>query len=229
MRIFKHLAFSRSLQTARQIVVTAVVASTLASCATLVRGPNTDFNIVTKPAGASVSTNLEILKWDRSDPEYHACSATPCSFEISRKSEFEVVVTLEGYHPATVQVTSGFGQGGPQSSAAGSVTGATGAYIVSYSLISSAASALSAVATAGMSSSAASAGAGSAAATGAAGIGVLFLGVDLVSGAMLDLRPNPLVLVMIPIDQPLPEVGDEYLTSEMALRAALQSGAVTNE
>ena len=229
MHILKHFAGIRPKQTARRLAVTAVAASSLAGCATLVRGPNTDFNIVTEPAGASVSTNLEVVKWDQSDPEYHACSPTPCSFEISRKSEFEVVVTLEGYHPATAPVTSGFGRGGPQSSAAGAVTGATGAYIVSYSLISSTASALSAVATAGMSSSAASAGAGSAAATGAAGLGVLFLGVDLVSGAMLDLRPNPLVLVMIPVDQPLPEIGDEYLTSEEALEKALQESALITE
>ncbi|MEL6665888.1 MAG: hypothetical protein AAFQ24_07105 [Pseudomonadota bacterium] len=229
MHILKHLDLIRFSRTARQFALTAAAAWTLAGCATLIRGPNTDFNVVTEPPGASVTTNLEVVKWDRSDPEYHSCSATPCAFEISRKSEFEVVVTLEGYHPATVQVTSGFGRGGAQSSAAGAVTGATGAYIVSYSLISSTASALSAVATAGMSSSAASAGAGSAAATGAAGIGVLFLGVDLVSGAMLDLRPNPLALVMIPIDQPLPEIGDEYLTSEDALEEALKKSAPGSE
>ena len=129
---------------------------------------------------------------------------------------------MDGYHPATVQVSSGFGRGGPESSAAGAVTGATGAYIVSYSLITSTASALSAVATAGMSTSAASAGAGSAAATGAAGVGVLFLGVDWISGAMLDLRPNPLVLVMIPLDQPLPSAEEAYLESEEALQEALE-------
>ncbi|MEL6693760.1 MAG: hypothetical protein AAFQ12_12125 [Pseudomonadota bacterium] len=201
----------------------------LAGCATLVRGPNTHFHVVTEPAGASVTTDLVIPKWQRSDPEYYACSPTPCSFEVSRKSEFEVVVSMDGYHPATVQISSGFGRGGSQSSAAGAVTGATGAYVVSYSLITSTASALSAAATAGMSTSAASAGAGSAAATGAAGVGVLFLGVDLMSGAMLDLRPNPLGLVMIPIDQPLPEAGQEYLESETALKEALELSSRVDE
>lgn len=214
---------------ARRLVPICFAVISLAGCATLVRGPNTNFNIVTEPPGASVVTNLVIPKRRQSDPEYFACSPTPCSFEVSRKSEFEVIVSMDGYHPATIQVTSGFGRGGPQSSAAGAVTGATGAYVVSYSLITTTASALSAVATAGMSTSAASAGAGSAAATGAAGVGVLFLGVDLVSGAMLDLRPNPLVLVMIPLDQPLPDSDKAYLDSEEALQEALERTDLNDE
>ena len=216
---FEYIRFQTTI---RGLIIASFAASCLSGCATLVRGPNTNFNIATEPPGASVTTNLVIPKWRRSDPEYYACAPTPCSLEVSRRSEFEVVVSMDGYHPATIQVTSGFGRGGPQSSTAGAVTGATGAYIVSYSLITSTASALSAVATAGMSTSAASAGAGSAAATGAAGVGMLFLGGDWISGAMLDLRPNPLVLVMIPLDQPLPSAEEAYLESEEALQEALE-------
>lgn len=206
-----------------RIVCAALAAISVSGCATLIRGPNADFHIVTEPPGAVVETDLQIPKWDQSNPEYFACEATPCAFEVSRRSNFVVSVTLDGYHPATVNITSGLGKRGPQSSGAGAVSGATGAYIVSYALISSTATALSTVATAGLSTSAASAGAGSAAATGAAGVGLLFLGVDVISGAMLDVRPNPLVLILVPEDQPLPEPGTEMIDTEEALETAVSA------
>lgn len=203
----------------------SMMASASSGCATVLRGPNTDFHIVTEPPGAFVQTDLTIPASKRSNEDVYSCEATPCSFEVSRRSNFTVFVELDGYHPASVEVTSGFGKSGGRASATGAVTGATGAYVVSYSLISGVASAMGAIASIGASSSAATAGAGSAAATGAAGIGVLFLGVDLASGAMLDVRPNPLVLILIPDDHPLPEPGNEVIETEETLERIRTSAA----
>jgi len=200
-----------------------LIAISLGGCATLIRGPNTEFHIVTEPAGARVESNLDISKGRGKEPEYFSCPTTPCMIEISRRSNFTVNLILDGYHPATVEVTSGFGKGGAGASAAGVATGATGAYLVSYSLLSGLASAMSAVTTLGLSTSATSAGAGSAAATGAAGIGLVFIGVDLASGAMLDVRPNPLVLILVPEDQPVPSPGIELIESEQDLARALDA------
>lgn len=144
----------------------------LSGCATIIRGPNTEFTIATEPPGAAVATDLEIPKWDRSNPEYYSCPSTPCTFEISRRSNFTVSIELDGYHAATVDITSGFGKAGSKSSTAGAMAGASGAYVVSYSVITATTSALSAVATAGMAGSVATTGAGSAAASGAAGVGL---------------------------------------------------------
>ncbi|MEL6414968.1 MAG: hypothetical protein AAFQ15_08525 [Pseudomonadota bacterium] len=204
-----------------KVLVIAITSLLLSGCATLIRGPNTEFKVITEPAGAAVQTDLKIPRWNQTEPEFYGCSKTPCSFEISRKSNFTVFVTLDGFHPAAIEIDSGFGRGGPRSSATGTLAGATGAYVLSYSMISGAASALSAATTIGMSSSAASTGAGSAAAAGAAGVGVFLLGVDLVSGAMLDLRPNPLVLILVPVDQPLPEQNAILIDDEQDLQSAL--------
>nr|WP_070959240.1 hypothetical protein [Hyphomonas sp. Mor2] len=156
------------------MVALSMMASTVSGCATVLRGPNTDFNIVTEPPGAFVQTDLEIPKSKRSNEDVYSCQATPCSFEVSRRSNFTVSVALEDYHPDSIQVTSGFGKSGSGASAAGAVTGA-------------------------------------------AGIGILFLGVDLASGAMLDVRPNPLVLILIPDDQPLPVASETFIETEIEL------------
>ena len=204
------------------------------ACATVVRGSNVEFEVYTDPPGAQVATNLKTNKTKRIElrarrkgkdvpdgfvPIYHGCDETPCAFEVSRRSEFEVVVTKDGYHPATVQITSGFGRGGTGQSLGGAAITATGAYIVSYSVYSYAITA----GTLGLASSGAvAAGAGSAAATGAAGIGIIFLGVDVISGAMLDVRPNPLVLVLIPEHQELPDGPIAMIESREELETLLQ-------
>jgi hypothetical protein len=210
----------------------------LAGCATAIRGPNVEFIVLTEPEGAIVTTTLETrdsrrarAAFDREQrsgsldgagegpqPVFHSCEATPCHFDLSRRAEFEVHVTMPGYHPATISITSGFGGGTTQAIGGGALV-ATGAYLVSYSVFSAATT----VATLGLAgSSYVGSVAGSAAASAATGVGVLMLGVDLASGAMLDLRPNPLVLVLIPIDQPLPQPGDAFIATPEALEDLLE-------
>jgi hypothetical protein len=63
------------------------------------------------------------------------------------------------------------------------------------------------------------AGAAAGATQAATGVGLVFLGVDVLSGAMLDVRPNPLVLIMIPEEEPIPE--DSYIETEEELQEFL--------
>ena len=50
---------SRSgLASVGKLVVGAACLAALSACATVTRGPNVDFNVVTEPAGATVTTNL---------------------------------------------------------------------------------------------------------------------------------------------------------------------------
>lgn len=215
----------------------------LPGCATVIRGPNVDFQVITDPPGATVKTDVETARSLRAQrrhdnrerlgklkegethvPVYYGCAPTPCSFEISRRAEFTVMVENEGYHDATVQVTSGFGGGAAGSSVAGAAASATGAYVVSYGVVSALSSAVASIVTLGT-TTASSTGAASAATVGAASVGVLVLGVDLVSGAMLNLRPNPMALVLIPSDQPLPDAESAYIDNEEKLDEVLLNRA----
>ena len=191
------------------------------ACATVLRGPNVELKVATEPPGATVTTSYltnatrgeltrerkqdRIYGTDRVDSVplvYASCAPTPCAVEVSRRANFTATITLEGYHPATVEITSGFGQGGGTSAVAGAAASATGAYLVTYGM----ASAVATIGTLGFASSATVASyAGSAATSAATGMGVIFLGVDVATGAMLDVRPNPLILILVPEDEPLPD------------------------
>ncbi|MGZ3403381.1 MAG: PEGA domain-containing protein [Phenylobacterium sp.] len=48
----------------------------------------------TEPSGAAVRTTNQF-----------ACDATPCTFKMARKSEFDVTITKPGYKPWTGHVT----------------------------------------------------------------------------------------------------------------------------
>lgn len=151
------------------------------------------------------------------EPEFRGCQPTPCQFEVSRRSEFTATVTLPGYHPATIEITSGFGRGGSGAAAAGSAASASGAYLVAYGSVTMVETIVGAFfGGASVSSSAAST-----ATVTAASAGAVFLLVDVASGAMLDVRPNPLVLVLVPDDQPLPEGGTLLIETEEELNAVL--------
>lgn len=211
------------------------LALTLPACATAMRGPSVDFHVVTDPPGATVTTDLQTADTRReinrreelvrlgfrdeigdADIVHYSCEPTPCEFELPRRSNFTVVVEREGYHPATVEVNSGFGKSGAAKSAAGTAASATGAYVVAYNAVHLAGTLF----TAGLASTGTVA--ASAAGSAATGIGVAALGVDLLTGAMLDLHPNPLVLVLIPEDQPLPEEGTGVIETEEEWQRILQ-------
>lgn len=184
------------------------------ACATVIRGPNVKFHVVTDPPGATVTTDLERKRPKEGESKYHECAPTPCYLHVSRRAEFKTFVQLDGYHPAEIDITSGFGRGGAAAGATGTIVVSAAAYTAIY-IAYTGATLLPAVVT-GSSLSSGAAAAGTQAATG---FGLAFIGVDLASGAMLDVRPNPLILVMIPETEPLPE--DTYVETKEELEALL--------
>lgn len=76
----------------RQIVFIALAAATLGGCATVTRGTTNQVQIVSEPSGATVRTSMG-----------HQCT-TPCTLQMSRKDEFSVVFSKEGYEGQTVAV-----------------------------------------------------------------------------------------------------------------------------
>lgn len=184
----------------------------LSACATVTRGPNVKFHIVTDPPGAEVTTDLPRKKFKEGESIFHGCAPSPCHIHVSRRSEFVTTVSMPGYHTATVEITSGFGNGG-------SAVGASGAIIVAGSVYSSVYALASFVPA--LFGTSANAGAAAGATQAATGIGVVMLGIDIASGAMLNVRPNPLVLFLVPEDQPLPE--NTYIDSPEEFEAFLES------
>lgn len=191
----------------------------LPACATAIRGPNVSFKVVTDPPGANVTTDLPAKNEKQrsqsaseSHPQFRGCSPTPCEFQVSRRAEFTAMIEQDGYHPAKVEITSGLGQGVSAASATGAIVVAGGAYGALYGVASFWPMVFG---------SSANAGAAAGATQLATGVGVLFVGVDLASGAMLDVRPNPLVLIMIPETEPLPE--DTFIDTEEELNDLLEN------
>ena len=69
-----------------KILMMAAAGLLLTGCATVTRGTNDTWTVNTTPAGAAVKTSNQF-----------ACDATPCTFKMPRKSEFDVTLTKTGY------------------------------------------------------------------------------------------------------------------------------------
>ncbi len=79
-----------------------LAAIALGGCGTITRGTTEQVTFNSEPPGARVQTSLG-----------HTCPETPCTFEISRKSEFIASFSLPGYEPIQVPViTKVNGEGG---------------------------------------------------------------------------------------------------------------------
>jgi len=111
-------------------------------CATVTRGTNQAWTVETTPGGAAITTTNGFQ-----------CEATPCTFRMPRRSEFDVTITKPGYRTVTTHVTN-------QVSGAGAA-GMAGNVIVG---------------------------------------GVIGGVVDVASGAMLEIRPNPLQVTLEPVE-----------------------------
>lgn len=114
------------------------VALSLPACATVTRGSTQSFTVQSTPPGARVSTSNGF-----------ECAATPCTFRMARKDPFRVTVSMDGYEPQTVDVTS-------------SVSGAGGSAMAGNILVG----------------------------------GIIGGVIDANSGAMNDLKPNPLMVTL---------------------------------
>ena len=78
-----------------RVLIAAAVAAALGGCATVTRGTTSQVTITSEPAGAEARSSLG-----------HACTATPCTWEVSRKSEFVVNFSKEGYADLQVPVST---------------------------------------------------------------------------------------------------------------------------
>lgn len=183
----------------RHLLTLIVIGFFLSGCATLARGPNVDMVVDTQPPGAVVATDLETKQSRKlrknnpdAEPMYYGCPATPCEFEISRRSEFIMTISTEGHEPVKLGVDHSLHKESLNANLAGSA--GTGV------LAGAGVGAITAALASGgyMTGGAAVAGTAAAAATVAGGVGLISIGVDAASGAMQNLNPNPIFLVLPP-------------------------------
>ena len=141
-----------------------------------------------------------------------------------------MTIERDGYHPVTVSVQSGFVTGNDQTDIAGGflvTPEAANAAIVASGIVITASgliAASSAITYSSYLSSAAVAGLG----IYTLGAGALAVGVDLASGSMLNLSPNPLILVMVPDDQAVPENTGRVIDDPDELLRLLEKQSVSN-
>jgi hypothetical protein len=106
-----------------RFIILAGLCLVLGGCATVTRGANDTWTVNTEPSGASIRTTNQF-----------ACDATPCTFKMPRKSEFDVTITKAGYKTWTGHVTHHVGNAG-SAGMAGNVLlgGIIGAGVDAYS------------------------------------------------------------------------------------------------
>ena len=116
-----------------------------AACATVTRGTKEAWTVTSEPPSASVTTSNGF-----------SCDATPCTFKIEHKAEFDVTVSKAGYKPyhghVIHQISKAGGLGMAGNVLVGGLIGAT---------------------------------------------------VDVASGAMMELKPNPLNVTLDPEGLPV--------------------------
>lgn len=178
----------------KKLMICSICGIYLSGCATVTRGSNTKMIIDTEPPGAMVLTDKELSSSKTArkknpdlEPQYYGCPATPCEIKMSRRSEFIMTISLDGYEDVEVGVDSGV----HKESLTADVAGSTGLGATFGLGVGALAGGLS------------GGGIATGVAAGAAGIAtggllVVSVGVDAATGALLNLRPNPVVLTLPP-------------------------------
>jgi hypothetical protein len=82
-------------------LLAAAAALSLGACATVTRGTTSQVTFNSGPSGAQVRTSIG-----------HTCPSTPCTIEVSRKSEFVAVFSLPGYEETQIPVQTRVAGGG---------------------------------------------------------------------------------------------------------------------
>ena len=90
-------AFSR----ASIVVALFLVGAAVSGCATVTRGTHEVWTVTTVPSNASVRTS-----------NGRACDATPCSFKMDHRDNFDVTIAKPGYKEWHGHVTHEFSSGG---------------------------------------------------------------------------------------------------------------------
>jgi hypothetical protein len=85
----------------KSLLAALAAAAMLSGCASVARGTTEKVVINSEPADATIRTSLG-----------HSCPQSPCTVEVSRKSEFTAYAEKEGYKPGQVYVGTGFSGGG---------------------------------------------------------------------------------------------------------------------
>ena len=177
-----------------------LMALALASCATATRGSHTIFKVETVPTGAKVVTDLvykgnpaKIANAKEGETIYYGCEATPCGIKLPRRSDFNIMILKPGYQPATTAIIKERNNMQAQKSeVAGAGVMATGV------VLGGAAAASAAEASLISQFFFPPAAVGASVVIMAIPIAGAVTGVDLATGALIDLRPNPLQLELKP-------------------------------
>jgi len=122
------------------------LAASATACATVTRGVREAWTVNSVPPDAAVTTSNGF-----------SCQATPCTFKMEHKAEFDVTVSKAGYKAYHGHVTHQVSVGGGVGMAGNVLLG-----------------------------------------------GVIGAGVDVASGAMMELKPNPLNVTLEPDTAPPP-------------------------
>lgn len=77
-----------------RVLIVAGLCLGLGACATVTRGASDTWTVNTEPSGAAVKTTNQFF-----------CEATPCTFKMARKSEFDVTISKTGFKTWTGHVT----------------------------------------------------------------------------------------------------------------------------
>lgn len=169
-----------------------IFALTQTACATVVRGVDEPFKVMSEPVGASVITTLETQASKEAraldpslPPQYHGCVPTPCEFTVPRRSKFIARLDKEGYVPVQFVVKSKASLGGQASGLAPTGSVAVGGTIAAVN---------AAPGFLGFGSYFAGA-----SATSATLLTVPAIAVDSASGGMLSLYPNPVMVQLTPL------------------------------
>jgi hypothetical protein len=125
-----------NLNRALRACLVASATLSLGACATMTRGTTEAFTVNSDPSGAAVRTTAGF-----------ACDATPCTWKIPRKAEFDVTITKPGYKTIQTHIVHQVSGGGGAAMAGNVILG-----------------------------------------------GLIGAGVDVATGAMMELKPNPLTV-----------------------------------
>lgn len=191
------------------ILLICVGAQLLSACATVSRSTIDHFRIDTVPQGASVVTSIETdesrlarRKKPETAPVYLGCASTPCAIPLPRRSEFIATITHDGFEPTKVGIGYSRKRGamaGNVADIAGSTAGGAAFGAMTGTLVNQFAKVLSqGINPTGVVADVTIAGAGAGTVIGLTGVAV-----DAVSGANLNLYPNPVILKLAPEGAPI--------------------------
>jgi hypothetical protein len=96
----------------RGILIACGAALALSGCASVVRGTTEKVEVRSEPSGAVIRTSLG-----------SSCPASPCTFQVPRKTEFVAYAEKPGFKPGSIQIGTKVGGGGAAGMAGNVIAG----------------------------------------------------------------------------------------------------------